>query len=343
MRVLITGNQGYIGPVMSRVLTEAGHDVWGLDVGFYRDCWFGPPGTDSTTRQIHRDMRDVSIEDVRGVDVIVHLAALSNDPVGALNPQLTDDINTQATMKLAQLAKEAGVSRFVFASSCSIYGAGASQALTEEDEQNPLTAYARSKVDTEKGLGRLAADGFSPVYMRNATVYGHSPRLRFDLVVNNLTGWAVTTGEVKLLSDGRAWRPMLHVEDMSRAFLMAIEAPAAVVHDQAINIGWESDNYMIRQMADAVAEIVPGCRVTYAEGASADSRNYNVSFAKLRRLLPEYSPQWNLARGIKQLHRACIDNGLTYEQFAGPHLSRVKQLEHLLGQGRLDAELRWAR
>jgi len=341
MKVLMTGNLGYIGPVMSRLLKDRGHEVWGLDTGFFRECWLGPAANDVATRQITKDVRDISMEDVQGADAIIHLAALSNDPMGELNPGLTEDVNFKASVRLAELGKQAGVSRFLFASSCSIYGAGASEALTEEDAFNPLTAYARSKVDTEHALGQMADDRFSPTFMRNATVYGGSPRLRFDLVVNNLTGWAVTTGQVKLLSDGRAWRPMLHVEDMSQAFLLALEAPREDVHNQALNVGIETDNYMIRQMADAVAEIVPGCQVTYAEGAAADNRNYNVNFEKIRKVLPDFQPQWNVPKGIEQIYRACVDNDLQYDDFAGRNYTRLKQLQFLLDTSQVDSDLRW--
>lgn len=341
MRVLITGNQGYIGTVMSGVLAEAGHEVWGLDTGFYENCWLGKQPTNPISNQIRKDIRDITAADLDGVEGIVHLAALSNDPTGELNPGLTEDINYDATIKVAKAAKEAGVPRLVFASSCSIYGSGGKEALTEEDEFNPLTAYAKSKVNSEFGLRDLADDNFSPTFMRNGTVYGFSPRLRFDLVVNNLTGWAVTTGEVKLLSDGRAWRPMLHIRDMSQAFRHVLESPRERVHNQAMNVGTETENYMIRSMAEIVNETVPNTKVTFGEGAGADSRNYNVSFAKIRELLPDFKPEWTVPLGAEQVYKGCIEAGLDFEGFNGRLYTRLKQLQHLMDGGKVDERLRW--
>lgn len=341
MRVLITGNQGYIGTVMSAVLADAGHEVWGLDTGFYENCWLGKQAANVVTKQIKKDIRDATPEDFEGVQGVVHLAALSNDPTGELNPGLTEDINYDATIKVAKAAKAAGAERIVFASSCSIYGSGGKDALTEEDAFNPLTAYAKSKVNSEFGLRELADDDFSPIFMRNGTVYGFSPRLRFDLVVNNLTGWAVTTGEVKLLSDGRAWRPMLHIEDMSQAFRHALEAPRERVHNQAMNVGTESENYMIRSMAEIVNETVPNTKVTFGEGAGADSRNYNVSFAKIRELLPAFQPNWTVPKGAEQVYKGCLDAGLDFEGFSGRLYTRLKQLQFLMDGDKVDGSLRW--
>lgn len=341
MRVLITGNLGYIGTVMSAKFAELGHEVWGLDTGFYEDCWLGQPVTSPVSKQIRKDIRDATPEDFRGVDGVVHLAALSNDPTGELNPGLTEDINYEATLAVARAAKAAGVGRLVFASSCSIYGAGGKDQLTEDDAFNPLTAYAKSKVNSEFGLRELADDSFSPVFMRNGTVYGWSPRIRFDLVVNNLTGWAVTTGQVKLLSDGRAWRPMLHIEDMCQAFGLALAAPREVIHNQAMNVGTETENYMIRDMAEFVAQTVPNSTVTFGEGAGADSRNYNVSFAKIRSLLPDFQPQWTVPKGAEQVYRACVDASLDFEAFNGRLFTRLKQLQNLMDTHQVSGDLRW--
>lgn len=341
MRILITGNQGYIGTTMGKMMKDAGHEVVGLDTGYFQDCWMSEDHTDYVDRQIVKDIRDVAEEDVRGIDVVVHLAGLSNDPTGELNPGLTEDINFEASIRLAKLAKANGVGRFVFASSCSIYGSGASGALTEEDPFNPLTAYARSKVDTEFGLQELADQNFSPVYMRNATVYGYTRRTRVDLVVNNLTGWAVSTGQVKLMSDGRAWRPLLHVDDFSQAFLRAAEAPREAVHNEALNVGAEADNWQIRDVAEAVAEIVPNCEVSFADGAGTDSRNYNVSFAKIRERLPEFRPKWNVRKGIEQLYTEFSRRSLTEPEFNGRLFIRLKQIQHLLDSGQIGKELRW--
>jgi nucleoside-diphosphate-sugar epimerase len=342
MRVLVTGNLGYVGTVMTPMLQAAGHEVWGYDTGYYERCLLGPLGGSGVDRQVAKDIREVVAADLAGVEAVVHLAALSNDPTGELDPELTGEINFGGSLRLADAAKRAGVSRFLFASSCSIYGQSGGGALTEEAEFNPLTAYAVSKVRTEAALHELADDGFSPVCLRNATAYGFSPRLRFDVVVNNLTGWAVTTGQVRLLSDGRAWRPLVHVEDMAGAFLAALAAPRERVHDLALNVGREEDNLRIRDLAESVARIVPGCAVTIAEGASSDSRNYNVSFARIRQALPGFVPRWDVDRGIRQLHERFVALGLTYEQFDGRDFTRLKQLQHLLATARVGRDLRWA-
>ncbi|HTQ09910.1 MAG TPA: SDR family oxidoreductase, partial [Fimbriimonadaceae bacterium] len=246
-----------------------------------------------------------------------------------------------ASIRIAELAKRAGAIRYVFASSCSIYGSGASAQLTEEDAFNPLTAYARSKVETEYAVQELADERFSPIFMRNATVYGFSPRLRFDLVVNNLTGWAVTTHQVKLLSDGRAWRPLLHVDDMCQAFLKAIEAPREAIHNQAFNVGNEEDNWMIRDIAEKVATIVPDCAVIFAEGAGSDTRNYNVSFAKIRERLPSFQSRWNVPKGIEQLYAEFARIRLTEPEFASRTYTRLKQIQFLIDSGRVSGDLRW--
>jgi nucleoside-diphosphate-sugar epimerase len=343
MRVLVTGNQGYIGAVLTPVVAAAGHEVWGLDTGYYRDCNFGEVADPAfgVTRQIARDVREVTDDDLRGVAAVIHLAALSNDPTGELAPALTSEINHRASVRLARIARQCGARRFLFASSCSIYGQGEGPSLTEEAPFNPLTAYARSKVDTERDLAALADDGFSPVFLRNATAYGFSPRLRFDLAVNNLAGWAYTTGLVKLLSDGRAWRPFVHVEDIARACVAALAAPRDAIHNQAFNVGQDEDNHRIRDVAEKVAQVVPNSRVSFAEGVSADSRTYHVSFAKLRRQLPEFRPAWSLERGIGQLRDAFAAAELTAEGFQGRTYTRLKQLQHLLSTGRLDSQLQW--
>jgi len=343
MRILVTGNLGYVGTVMTPLLEAEGHEVWGLDTGYYADCVMGEAAPAGLRRQITKDIREIEAVDLAGVHGIAHLAALSNDPTGELNPELTADINFHGTVRLAEAARAAGVERFVFASSCSIYGQSGGEALTEAAAFQPLTAYARSKVDAEAALARLATPRFSPVFLRNATAYGFSPRLRFDIVVNNLTGWAMTTGHVKLLSDGRAWRPLVHVEDMCRAFAAAFAAPRERIHGEAFNVGREEDNFQIRALAEAVAAVVPGCDVTYAEGASADNRNYNVSFAKLRDRLGEFSPRWTVDGGIRQLHGAFSRLGLTHAGFESRQFTRLKQLRHLLESGQVDDRLAWIR
>jgi nucleoside-diphosphate-sugar epimerase len=340
MCVLVTGNLGYIGVVLTPKLVSAGYDVLGLDTDYYQECTFGvTPNGDH--RQLYKDVRDIEPDDLQGIDAIVHLAALSNDPTGELNPELTEEINYRASVHLARLARDAGVRRFIFSSSCSIYGQGESKTLTEEAPFHPVTAYARSKVKAEADIAALADDNFSPVFMRNATAYGLSPRLRFDLVVNNLTGWAYTIRQVRLMSNGEAWRPLVHVNDIVSAFLAALAAPRQVIHNQAFNVGKDEDNYQIREVAEAVARIVPDCQVTYAAGASPDSRTYHVCFAKIRERLPEFKPAWNLEQGIRQLYDAFASWGLPFEDFDGRKYTRLKQLHYLLDANCLDSELRW--
>jgi nucleoside-diphosphate-sugar epimerase len=341
MRVLVTGNLGYVGTVLTPMLAAQGHEVVGLDSGYYEDCLLSPAGSAGVARQIRTDLRELTLADLEGADAVVHLGALSNDPTGELDPALTHDINTRASVRLAGLAKQAGARRFVFASSCSIYGASEGAALDESSPMNPLTAYARSKVETEAALAALADERFSPTFLRNGTAYGYSPRLRVDIVVNNLVAWAVTTGKVTLLSDGRAWRPLVHVADMGRAMIAVLEAPVERVHGEAINVGREEDNWQIRDIAEAVARAVPGSTVTFAEGASSDARNYNVSFAKLRRVLPGLELRWSVEAGIRELHEQFRAFALDFERFDGREFTRLKQLQHLLGAGRLDAGLRW--
>jgi len=341
MKIIVTGNLGYIGSIMTCMLAKHGVEVWGYDAGYYHDCLLNKIKDNGVSRQIYGDIRDITMEQLRGAEVIIHLAALSNDPMGELNPQLTHDINTVASKRLAVMAKQAGISRFLFSSSCSIYGQSKAKALTEESPFCPQTAYARSKVDTEAALHILADDSFSPVYMRNATAYGYSPRLRFDLAVNNLSGWGFTTGQVKLTSDGKAWRPMVHVEDICRAFIQVLQVPREIVHDQALNVGSESENYQIRDVANIVAKTIPNTTVTFAEDVGADSRTYNVDFNKIRNLLPSFKPEWNVARGVRQLCEVFQKIGLTRDQFAGRFFTRLKQLQYLEKEKKLDAQLRW--
>lgn len=340
MRVLMTGHDGYIGAVLAPFLRHEGHDVVGLDTRYYRDCGFG----DDATRipVIERDLRDVRRDDLTGFDAVVHLAALSNDPVGDLNPACTYDINHHASMRLARLAKEAGVPRFLFSSSCSVYGASSpDDVLDEHAPFAPITPYAESKVAVEHDLVEMADDTFSPTFLRNATCYGVSPRLRGDVVVNNLVGWAVATGKVVLKSDGSPWRPLVHVEDVCRAFAAILVAPRESVHSQAFNVGREGENYRIRTVAELVQRAVPGSELSFAEGAGADPRCYRVDFSKISRAVPGFRPTWTVERGINQLRDAYRTIGLTRDDLEGPRYSRVKALLRLLEQGRLDSDLRW--
>jgi nucleoside-diphosphate-sugar epimerase len=340
MKVLVTGHHGYIGSVLGPVLAQAGHEVTGIDTFFYEGCDFVPDL--GTVTSVRADVRDLDVGDLAGYDAIVHLAALSNDPIGELNEELTLDINYRATVEIARKAKEAGVGRFVFASSCSMYGAGSGDApLTEEAPLRPLTAYAVSKVRSEEGLLELADADFVPVFMRNATVYGVSPRLRFDVVLNNLSGWAYTTGRVRIMSDGTPWRPIVHVRDVADASLAMLEAPADVVRGVAFNVGADSENYQVRDLATIVHDTFPGCTVEYAEGASPDPRSYRVDFGKLTRALPEFATKWTAADGARELRDAFEQVGLTADGFQGDKYTRLARLKLLSGAGRLDADLRW--
>ena len=340
MRVLVTGHHGYIGSVLGPVLREAGHDVVGLDTFFYRGCDFGPG--DELEPALQLDVRDATPGDLGGFDAIVHLAALSNDPLGDLNSDWTYQINRDGTVALARHAKEAGVGRFVFASSCSMYGAAAGDApLDENAPLRPLTPYAESKVSAEEGLLELAGNGFSPVAMRNATVYGVSPRLRLDIVLNNLVAWAHTTGAIRLQSDGTPWRPLVHVRDVAGATLALLDAPQDAIAGEAFNIGSENQNYRILELADIVHERLPQCKVTFAEGAAPDPRSYRVDFSKFATAFPECRFEWTAERGADELATAYERAGLTLEDFEGHRFIRLNQLRRLLDAGSLDSELRW--
>jgi nucleoside-diphosphate-sugar epimerase len=337
VKTLLTGHDGYIGTVMVGVLTRAGHQVTGLDTFLYEDCRFGnqPAGVPS----IRKDLRDVVPADLAGYDAVIHLAALSNDPLGTLDERCTREINHLGSVRLARAAKAAGVPRFLFASSCSLYGAAGDALLDETAAFNPITAYGRSKVLVEQDVSVLADDRFSPTFFRNATAYGASPRLRADVVVNNLVGVAYLTGQVLIESDGTPWRPLVHVEDISQAFRAALEAPREAVHNQAFNIGSSSENYQIRELADMVTDVVPGCGVRYREGGGPDPRCYRVNCDKVMRALPGFRTQWTVRRGIEQLYDAFRTNGLTADAFAS--YFRLPRVQAHLEAGRLDRDLRW--
>ena len=339
MRVLITGHKGYIGSVLTPMLVDGGHEVVGLDSDLYENCSYGNLPVEIPC--LNKDIRDLEASDLIGFDAIIHLAGLSNDPLGDLNPELTYEINHAASVGLAKLAKKVGVRRFLFSSSCSNYGSSGEDFIDESAPFRPVTPYAKSKVMVEADLTKLADSQFSPTSLRSATAYGMSPKLRFDLVLNNLVAWAYTTGSIFLKSDGSPWRPVVHIEDISRAFIAVLNASLDVVHNQAFNVGRAEENYQIYQLAEFVKEVMPNCRITFADDAGPDKRCYRVDCSKIVGMLPEFKPKWNARDGVIELLSAFEANGLELHDFEGPRYKRIDHIEKLLETGRLDASLRW--
>lgn len=339
MKVLVTGTEGYLGSLLPPLLMEKGHEVLGVDTGYYKVGWLYN-GTTVTAKTLNKDIRHITIEDLAGVDAIVHMAELSNDPTGQLSPTITYDINHKGSVRLANIAKAAGIRRFVYMSSCSVYGVATEGDVTESSPVNPQTAYAECKTFVERDLQLMADDNFSPTFMRNATAFGASPRMRFDIVLNNLSGLAWTTKEIKMISDGTPWRPLVHALDICKAIYCALEAPRDIIHNQIFNVGDTANNYRVKEVAEIIAKTFTGCQLTFGENGS-DNRSYRVDFEKINKNLPGFKCDWNAERGAEQLFNLFQQIDLTAEDFLSRGFTRLKQLEYLIRTQQIDRDFFW--
>jgi nucleoside-diphosphate-sugar epimerase len=341
MKVLVTGTEGYLGSLFAPLLMERGHEVIGVDTGFYKVGWLYN-ASDRTPKTLNKDLRHISLEDLEGVDAIVHMAELSNDPAGQLAPNITYDINHKGSVRLAELAKKAGIRRFVYMSSCSVYGVATEGDVTEDSPVNPQTAYAECKTLVERDVRPMADDDFSPTFMRNATAFGASPRMRFDIVLNNLSGLAWTTKEIKMTSDGTPWRPLVHALDIAKALLCVLEAPRDIVHNQIFNVGDTANNYRVKEIAEIIANVFPGCQLSFGN-QGADNRSYRVSFEKINTQLPGFKCEWNAERGAQQLYNLFSQIDMTKAEFESRGFTRLKQLEYLIRTQQIDKDFFWSK
>ncbi len=341
MQVLVTGTEGYLGSLLPPLLIERGHEVLGVDTGYYKVGWLYN-GTTVTAKTLNKDIRHITTEDLAGVDAIVHMAELSNDPTGQLSPTITYDINHKGSVRLATIAKAAGIRRFVYMSSCSVYGVATAGDVTELSPVNPQTAYAECKTLVERDLQLMADDNFSPTFMRNATAFGASPRMRFDIVLNNLSGLAWTTKEIKMTSDGTPWRPLVHALDICKAIACTLEAPRDIIHNQIFNVGDTANNYRVKEIAEIIAETFTGCQLSFGENGS-DNRSYRVSFEKINKNLPGFKCDWDAARGAEQFFNLFQQIDLTSETFLSRGFTRLKQLEYLIRTQQIDKDFFWSK
>jgi nucleoside-diphosphate-sugar epimerase len=341
MKVLVTGTEGYLGSLLAPILMERGHDLIAVDTGFYKVGWLYN-GTTLTAKTLNKDIRHITAEDLEGVDAVIHMAELSNDPAGQLAPHITYEINHKGSVRLAELAKAAGVQRFIYMSSCSVYGVGTEDFVTETSSVNPQTAYAECKTLVERDVLPMTDDSFSTTFMRNATAFGASPRMRFDIVLNNLSGLAWTTKEIKMISDGTPWRPLVHALDICKALYCVLEAPKEAIHGQIFNVGDTNQNYQVKEIAEIVAETFPGCQLSFGDQGS-DNRSYRVSFEKINTQLPGFKCEWDARRGAKQLFDLFTQIDMTAETFNSRGFTRLKQLEYLIRTQQIDKDFFWSK